>query len=174
MFAVMHSDINSLKSGLLLLTGQLMSRSAKVKDGIRNLNSLELSHWSVHWLLCSRELFRNWVLCRIDFFQFNSLFTKSVQITELKNLFNYQNQISISIQLFCIKSNQIVGQCKSSNFWNSKSLNLLKYQIDIVIFKYLLSIRLCHPPDGSTSPKYKLLCFITIKNILQGEERTSF
>jgi hypothetical protein len=23
----------------------------------------------------------------------------------------------------------------------------------------LLSMRLCHPPDGSTSPKYKLLCF---------------
>ncbi len=24
-------------------------------------------------------------------------------------------------------------------------------------------MRLCHPPDGSTSPKYKLLCFITAK-----------
>ncbi len=24
-------------------------------------------------------------------------------------------------------------------------------------------MRLCHPPDGSTSPKYKLLCFITTK-----------
>jgi hypothetical protein len=22
-----------------------------------------------------------------------------------------------------------------------------------------LLVRLCHPPDGSTSPKYKLLCF---------------
>jgi hypothetical protein len=40
MFAVMHSDIKSFKSGLLLLTGQpycKKSRSAKVKDGIINL-----------------------------------------------------------------------------------------------------------------------------------------
>jgi hypothetical protein len=39
MFAVLHSDINSLKSGLLHLTGQPYcknSRSAKVKDGIIN------------------------------------------------------------------------------------------------------------------------------------------
>jgi hypothetical protein len=40
MFAVLHSDINSHKSGLLHLTGQpyrKKSRSAKVKDGIINL-----------------------------------------------------------------------------------------------------------------------------------------
>jgi hypothetical protein len=34
MFAAMHSDINSLKSVLLHLTGQLRGRSAKDKDGI--------------------------------------------------------------------------------------------------------------------------------------------
>ncbi len=40
MFAVLHSYTNSLKSGLLHLTGQpycKKSRSAKVKDGIINL-----------------------------------------------------------------------------------------------------------------------------------------
>ncbi len=40
MFAVLHSDINSLKSGLLHKTGQpyfKKSRSAQVKDGIINL-----------------------------------------------------------------------------------------------------------------------------------------
>ncbi len=40
MFAVLHSDINSLKSDLLHLTGQpyyKKSKSAKVKDGIVNL-----------------------------------------------------------------------------------------------------------------------------------------
>jgi hypothetical protein len=40
MFAVLHSDINCLKFGLLYLTGQpyyKKSRSAKVKDGIINL-----------------------------------------------------------------------------------------------------------------------------------------
>ncbi len=39
MFMVLHSDINSLKSGLLHLTSQpycKKGRSAKVKDGIRN------------------------------------------------------------------------------------------------------------------------------------------
>ena len=28
---------------------------------------------------------------------------------------------------------------------------------------YQITMRLCHPPDGSTSRKYKLLCFITAK-----------
>jgi hypothetical protein len=40
MFSVLHSDINSLKSGLLHLTVQpycKKCRSAKVKDGIINL-----------------------------------------------------------------------------------------------------------------------------------------
>jgi hypothetical protein len=40
MFAVLHSDINSLKSGVPYLTGQpycKKSRLAKVKDGIINL-----------------------------------------------------------------------------------------------------------------------------------------
>ncbi len=40
MFAVLHSDINSLKSGLLHLTGQpycKKCRSVKVKDRIINL-----------------------------------------------------------------------------------------------------------------------------------------
>jgi hypothetical protein len=40
MFAVLHSDINSLKSGLLHFNGQpysKKSRSAKVKDGNINL-----------------------------------------------------------------------------------------------------------------------------------------
>jgi hypothetical protein len=40
MFAVLHSDINTLESGLLHLSGKpycKKSRSAKVKDGIINL-----------------------------------------------------------------------------------------------------------------------------------------
>jgi hypothetical protein len=36
MFSVLHSDINSLQTGLLHLTSQLKSKAAKVKDGIRN------------------------------------------------------------------------------------------------------------------------------------------
>jgi hypothetical protein len=36
MFAVLHSDINSAKSGLLHLTEPLKSRAAKVKDVYNN------------------------------------------------------------------------------------------------------------------------------------------
>jgi hypothetical protein len=31
--------------------------------------------------------------------------------------------------------------------------------------KQFRQMRLCHPPDVSTSPKYKLLCFVTTKKI---------
>ncbi len=45
-------------------------------------------------------------LCRIDIFSIQFLFTKSIQITELKNSFNYPNQTAVSIQHFLdIKSN---------------------------------------------------------------------
>ena len=54
MFAVLHSDINSHKSGFLHLTGQpywKKSRSAKVKDGIINLflrnNFIDQYTWSI-------------------------------------------------------------------------------------------------------------------------------
>ncbi len=57
MFAVLHSDINSLKSGLLHLTGQpycKQGRSAKVKDGIINLflRSYLLDRYICGKLLC--------------------------------------------------------------------------------------------------------------------------
>ncbi len=41
----------------------------------------------------------------------------------------------------------------------------LAYKIIVLI------MRLCHPPDGSTSPKYKLLCFITT-NLFCKEKNT--
>jgi hypothetical protein len=36
------------------------------------------------------------------------------------------------------------------------------------------TMRLCHPPDGSTSPKYKLLCFITTKKICNEKNALAF
>jgi hypothetical protein len=36
------------------------------------------------------------------------------------------------------------------------------------------TMRLCQPPDGSTSPKYKLLCFITTKKICKGKTALAF
>ncbi len=61
MFVVLHSDINSLKSGLLHLTSQphcKKSRSAKVKDGIINLilrkNLIDrYKHYYIHGLTLS-------------------------------------------------------------------------------------------------------------------------
>ncbi len=35
-------------------------------------------------------------------------------------------------------------------------------------------MRLCHPPDGSTSPKYKLLCFITTKFFCKDKNALAF
>ncbi len=35
-------------------------------------------------------------------------------------------------------------------------------------------MRLCHPPDGSTSPKYKLLCFITTKFFCKEKNALAF
>jgi hypothetical protein len=70
MFAVLHSDINSLQSGLLHLTGQpyfKKSRSANVKDGIINLilrnylidrytSDIRLTHWSLSLSLALRAI----------------------------------------------------------------------------------------------------------------------
>jgi hypothetical protein len=43
-----------------------------------------------------------------------------------------------------------------------------------IFLQNLALMRLCHPPDGSISPKYKLLYFITTKSFLQREECPSF
>jgi len=37
------------------------------------------------------------------------------------------------------------------------------YCAEYRILRANMLMRLCNPPDGSTSPKYKLLCFITAK-----------
>ncbi len=39
---------------------------------------------------------------------------------------------------------------------------------------YFKIMRLCHPPDGSTSPVYKLLCFITTKKICKEKNALAF
>ncbi len=43
-----------------------------------------------------------------------------------------------------------------------------------VIFSSFTTMRLCHPPDGSTSPKYRLLCFITTKKICKEKNTLAF
>jgi hypothetical protein len=40
--------------------------------------------------------------------------------------------------------------------------------------KKIVEMRLCHPPDGSSSPEYKLLCFITTKQICKEKNALAF
>jgi hypothetical protein len=62
-------------------------------------------------------------LYQIDLFSIQLIFTKSIQITKLKGLFNYPNWISISIQHFLnqIKSN--ISTIQVIKFFNFKSPN---------------------------------------------------
>jgi hypothetical protein len=75
---------------------------------------------------------------------------------------------------FCCK--QYTQNYKQYSTRIGKVLNVIKMLIPRIfaIAQMILTMRLCHPPDGSTSPKYKLLFFIATKNFLQREERTSF
>jgi hypothetical protein len=84
MFAVLHSDINSLKSGLLHLTSQpyrKKSRSAKVKDGIINLilrNYLVDRYKCIHKVPPSHtSTVRN---CNKDLFTFHFLSSISLNL----------------------------------------------------------------------------------------------
>jgi hypothetical protein len=42
------------------------------------------------------------------------------------------------------------------------------------LMKMSFTMRLCHPPDGSTSPKYKLLYFITTKIFCKEKNTLAF
>jgi hypothetical protein len=50
--------------------------------------------------------------------------------------------------------------------FREKVMNVLLTDFQLNDFEEisLISTRLCHPPDGSTSPKYKLLFYTTIIN----------
>ncbi len=73
----------------------------------------------------------------------------------------------------CLKGHKN-GYIYTSNFHIFIASYFLCTILALLVNLQLKLMRLCHPPDGSTSPKYKLLCFITTKKILQREERISF
>jgi hypothetical protein len=101
MFAVLHSDINSHKSGFIHLTGQpyyKKCRSAKVKDGIKNLYltnnlidryiSLDIWHILNNFFLTKSgnapETFRSFIYClSLKLYQ-------SIQNTSVKNFLRNQ------------------------------------------------------------------------------------
>jgi hypothetical protein len=62
------------------------------------------------------------------------------------------------------------------SFTLSLSLSLSFLSLFYSLSPYFLrsSMRLGHPPDGSTSPKYKLLCFITTKKICKEKNTLAF
>ncbi len=77
-----------------------------------------------------------------------------------------------------VESNKLDGINKNEN---KRGVDIIKVFSSSPINKKAIfttnkemSMRLRHPPYGSTSPKYKLLCFTTTKKISQREERTSF
>jgi hypothetical protein len=51
------------------------------------------------------------------------------------------------------------GRKRKYFYLNFLSYFLMSLQEKSVTFSILCSMRLCHPPDGSASPKYKLLYF---------------
>jgi len=46
--------------------------------------------------------------------------------------------------------------------------------VNPIIKQIWLVMRLCQPPDGNTSPKYTLLCFITTKKICKEKNALAF
>ncbi len=64
------------------------------------------------------------------------------------------------------------------HFVNCYFNNLVVRKLAVLPISHSVSLPLCqlafHPPDGSTSPKYKLLCFITTKIFLQREASLAF
>ncbi len=64
---------------------------------------------------------------------------------------NYDHQMSLS---------------KSKCLYSNNCLHFLKRAVP--------SMRLCHPPDGSTSPKYKLLRYITTKFFCKEKNALAF
>ncbi len=83
-----------------------------------------------------------------------------------KNIFQKRKKINDSLAWLRVE-NGIIKLFKSNN--------AQRHFVSICKSKYCdLIMRLCHPPDGSTSPKYKLLCFITTKKFLQRKECIAF
>jgi len=79
---------------------------------------------------------------------------------------NFEHKFKISILSF-------------SNFNSSPKLQ--NFNIPVTYFRIINhtwmkipTMRLCHPPDGSTSPKYKLPCFITTKKICKEKNVLAF
>ncbi len=56
----------------------------------------------------------------------------------------------------------------------SKSSHCHPLHLNIYYFRFFSPMRLCHPPDGSTSLKYKLPCFITTKKICKEKNALAF
>jgi hypothetical protein len=60
--------------------------------------------------------------------------------------------------------------------WVHPGFNVIKlfFSSSMSVRTGALLMRLCQPPDGSTSPKYKLLCFVTIKFFCKEKNALAF
>jgi hypothetical protein len=77
---------------------------------------------------------------------------------------SFSSFLSLTVSLFLSSSHtlfSLFSPCLLSFFFFSSPLSISTLVTFIYFFTFnsASSVRLCHPPDGSTNPKYKLLCF---------------
>ncbi len=63
---------------------------------------------------------------------------------------------------------------KGAKAWLLSFLHIFKAAVCHYKSKRCYEMRLCYPPDGSTSPKNKLVCFITAKKICKEKNALAF
>ncbi len=89
-----------------------------------------------------------------------------------KTFYLCNNILLVISQSFCpwqvIQANSNVNSwCRSLPEWSTFQAHHIKLGSRCLM-------RLCHPPDGSTSPKYKLVCFITTKKFCKEKNALAF
>jgi len=127
--------------------------------------------WGKHFLVVNNQIERKIWFCWFRFCSFHCKRGAKVISEQFWNCFTLSDHFS-HFNFFCCDIPSInIFNCFAFNlspdvmiysgnnpafllyFWSNKRRQQL--------FETLLTMRLCQPPDGSTSPKYKLLCFIT-------------
>ncbi len=98
-----------------------------------------------------------------------------------KSVTNYQLKAPIFRPVKQFSQVRIIATFKQyylfQPFYHTHFSKFIKYYFKLSSlnsFRHFLTMRLCHQPDGSTSPKYKLLCFIITKKICKEKNALAF
>jgi hypothetical protein len=73
-----------------------------------------------------------------------------------------------------VKARSLTLECGFAHVGSSQPRQKWLTMPNTLACSSVLSMRLCHPPEHSTSPKYKLLCFITTKKICKEKNALAF